>query len=324
MASSSPTLASQLPRAPVVLAELLLAERRVRDLAHQRVLEGELARVREMGVRLLDEDLGGGELAQHLGGVGDADGLEPDVPPRLPEDRELRRRVAAEVVERVEVHLHGGLDGRRVRGVAPRCGDARELLGEERQARRLLGDRVDHRLASLARRSLTQDGGGDRSRLLARQGPQLHSHVVASLEARRLLAPESRPRRGEHEDRRAGRAGEQVVDPRQALDVGPLHVFENDDERVVPGHPDDHVGQDEPQGVARAARVVDLGEGLVGDEAGDELARRVRARDLAEGDEHVGRVERLLQRRALGDAGEPAREFGDDAEGVALRERLAS
>ncbi len=49
-----------------------------------------------------------------------------------------------------------------------------------------------------------------------------------------------------------------------------------------------------------------------------------RARHFAQRDEDVGRVERLPEGCALGDAGELARHVGHDAEGVALGERLAS
>ncbi len=75
-----------------------------------------------------------------------------------------------------------------------------------------------------------------------------------------------------------GAARQKVVDPRQALAVRPLRVLEHDDQRVVARHAHGHVGEHEPQRVARAARVVDLGQRLVRDEAREQLARRLGAR----------------------------------------------
>ncbi len=172
--------------------------------------------------------------------------------------------------------------------------------------------------------SLAEDGRRDGSGLPSRDGAQLDANVVASLEASGVVAPERRPSRCDDANGASGRTREKVVDPREALGVGPLGVLEDHDEGLSPRDAQSHVGEHEPQGVARAAGVVELRQRLVGRQTREELARRVRARDLAHGDKDVGRVERLLERSSLCDSCQAARDIRHDAERLALGERLAS
>lgn len=82
-----PDLGEPASRTRVIVTETVLAQRRVGDLPHERVLERKLARPPEPGTRLLDEDLGCGEVAQHFGRVRHTNRVEPCIPADLPEDR---------------------------------------------------------------------------------------------------------------------------------------------------------------------------------------------------------------------------------------------
>ena len=119
------------------------------------------------------------------------------------------------------------------------------------------------------------------------------------------------------------RATEEVVEPREGLEVGPLRVLDGDDERRLLRDAHGHVGERHPQRVTRGAGVDALGQRLVGDEARDEVAR-ARADDVDLREQHVGGGHRVFEAGALGDAGDPARDVGHDAERMALGERLGA
>ena len=118
-------------------------------------------------------------------------------------------------------------------------------------------------------------------------------------------------------------AAEEVVEPGKALEVRPLRVLDGDDERRLLRDADGHVGERDPERVTGGAGVDALGQRLVRDEARDELAR-ARADDLDLGEERIGGGHRVLETRALRDAGHTARDVGHDAERVALGKRLGA
>jgi hypothetical protein len=95
----------------VQLVPFAIAQARIRHLAHQRVLEHPLARAREARQVLLHQDLGPGQRLHHALGVPDPQRLEPRIPAGLAEHAQPAHRVAALVVQRVQAHLNGGLDG---------------------------------------------------------------------------------------------------------------------------------------------------------------------------------------------------------------------
>jgi len=243
-------LRQPLAGARVAILQHVLAERRVRDLTHQRVLERPLARVEEARLRLLHEHLGAGERAEHVVRAGDAERGEAAVPPDQAVHAELRRRLPRRVVERVEVHLDGGFDRRRRRRVLPFGGEARQLLGEERRAGGLLRDRVGERVAGFADGMIAEHRLGDGANGLLRQRPKLDFHVIAARKTRWLVAPEGRARGEQHPQRAAGGAPQEVIDPREALGVGPLRVLQGEDERRGLCRGERDVGEGDPQGVA--------------------------------------------------------------------------
>ena len=109
------------------------------------------------------------------------------------------------------------------------------------------------------------------------------------------------------------RAAEQVIEPRDALGVGPLGVLDaDDDRRALAREPDDDLRHREPERVARGAGVGHLGQRLVREEVREHLDASLglehhlgdrRARD---GDVRGARV---LERGALGHARDLAREI---------------
>ena len=92
---------------------------------------------------MLEEQIGGRQLSQRDARRRHAERLEPAVPTRKTEHRESRHRFAAWLVERVEAHLNGGLDGRRRVCVAAERGETRQLFGEERRACSLRRDAIE-------------------------------------------------------------------------------------------------------------------------------------------------------------------------------------
>ena len=149
--------------------------------------------------------------------------------------------------------------------------------------------------------------------------------MVAPGEPLGIVAPHGRAGGHEHEDGATAGASHGVVDPRQRLLVGPLRVFDGQRDRGLFREPHQDVGEGDPKRVARAPSVVDQRERFVGDQASDSSATPgERHRDAPLFDKASGRLERVFELRRLGQSNEPARHVGDDAEGVALGERLAS
>ncbi len=95
----------------------ILAGGGVGDLAHQGVLEEELARPGEARARALDEELGADQAPERGLGLAHADRGDARVPHREAEDAGPHHGVAARVVEGVEADLDRGLDRRRFRDV---------------------------------------------------------------------------------------------------------------------------------------------------------------------------------------------------------------
>ena len=157
VAASSPWLSSQRAAAAWSWRAELFARRGVGDLANERVLEEELACAGEARRRVLDDQLGADELAEGRVRFGDAERSEAGVPDAEAEDARAHDGFARGVVERVEAHLNGGLDGGRGRDVLARGDDARELFGEERRTRGLLRDLIEHRVVGAG----PDDGAGD-------------------------------------------------------------------------------------------------------------------------------------------------------------------
>ena len=230
------------------------------------------------------------------------------VPDAHPEDAGAHHGVARRLVERVEAHLDRRLDRRRRAHVLAGGDDARQLLGEERRARGLLRDLVEHRVG----RAGADHGAGDLARGAPGDGAELDAHVVAPDEALALAPPERRAHQHQHEERLVAGAAEEVVDPGDRLGVGPLRVL--DEERAGLDARRRRARARSSRARARRARragSMPSGKGW--------LARR-RARrppswwwSLRSATSGLG----LLERRALGQAEERAQRVGGHAERLA-------
>ena len=189
VAASSPILASQSAgRAREARFLCTSPSGGVRHVAHQRVLEGPLARARESATRLArsaDSAPASSEQRRSARGPPAPRARRPTREARTPR---ARHRVAARLLERVEAHLDGRLDGGRGVRVLAERGETRQLLGEERRAR---GLRRDADRAPARRRVSPSIALAIRARRSPRDGAQLDPHVIAPDERAGLVAPEN-------------------------------------------------------------------------------------------------------------------------------------
>ena len=140
---------------------------------------------------------------------------------------------------------------------------ARELLDEERAAARLARDRLgdalgarvsrDPRSASARRRASSGSSGPTGCSRTSAPAGQRALDLEQERARVRLLVP---VRHHEQERRRVGRP-HQLEEQRRAVDVAPLHVVDEDDERLAPRELREELAQRDERALAQHVRIGD-------------------------------------------------------------------
>lgn len=257
-----------LAREPVAERAVLRGERRVGDVAHERVHEAVFVVAADRGAIAERDHLARHELLQPRVDVGGAHGAaheraHPASPEHLAEDARGAEHAARRGVEPLDARLEHRDDApRQLRalGVSSRPS---ELLEEERVASGALDDRVhrrwrrvvaEHRAGELIARALEQRREADL--LGVALGPEVGEEI-----------DHLGPREADDEEGAVGVRAQRPVDEPHAREVAPVEVFEREDERlalglgahpVVPRPPDLVAHQDrvEPRGAKLHARAL--------------------------------------------------------------------
>jgi hypothetical protein len=142
--------------------------------------------------------------------------------------------------------------------------------------------------------------------------------VIPAGESLRVVAPERRSGGEQHPQHAIGGAGQEMIEPGQALGVGPLRVFDPEHERRLLGNAKGGLRQCDPQRIARPTGIFPLRQRLVGHELPEQADRSRVERSPRVLHQSAGGFLGIFRRHGAAQAGDAAGQLGGDSKGVAL------